>query len=37
MTAMLSLTGVSAFYGAVQALRDVDLEVNAGEIVTLTT
>src|ERR1700730_9192858 len=35
MTAMLSLTGVSAFYGAVQALRDVDLEVNAGEIVTL--
>src|ERR1700689_2744033 len=35
MTAMLSLTGVSSFYGAVQALRNVDLEVNAGEIVTL--
>jgi branched-chain amino acid transport system ATP-binding protein len=35
MTATLSLTGVSSFYGAVQALRDVDLEVNPGEIVTL--
>ena len=35
MTAMLSLSGVSAFYGAVRALRDVDLEVGAGEIVTL--
>jgi branched-chain amino acid transport system ATP-binding protein len=35
MTAALSLTGVSSFYGAVQALRNVDLEVNAGEIVTL--
>jgi branched-chain amino acid transport system ATP-binding protein len=35
MTAMLSLSGVCSFYGAVQALRDVDLEVNAGEIVTL--
>jgi branched-chain amino acid transport system ATP-binding protein len=35
MTAMLSLSGVCSFYGAVQALRDVDLEVNPGEIVTL--
>src|SRR5471030_3009973 len=35
MTATLSLSGVSSFYGAVQALRDVDLEVNQGEIVTL--
>jgi branched-chain amino acid transport system ATP-binding protein len=35
MTAVLALAGVSAFYGAVQALRGVDLEVNPGEIVTL--
>jgi branched-chain amino acid transport system ATP-binding protein len=35
MTATLSLSGVSSFYGAVQALRNVDLEVNPGEIVTL--
>ena len=35
MTATLSLVGVSSFYGAVQALRDVNLEVNPGEIVTL--
>ena len=35
MTAMLTLTGVSTFYGAVQALRGVELEVNQGEIVTL--
>jgi branched-chain amino acid transport system ATP-binding protein len=35
VTATLSLTGVSSFYGAVQALRDVSLEVEPGEIVTL--
>ncbi len=36
MTApLLSLSGVSTFYGAIQALRDVDLTVNEGEIVTL--
>ena len=35
MTATLSLTGVSSFYGAVQALREVSLEVEPGEIVTL--
>ena len=35
MTAMLSLSGVTAFYGAIQALRGIDLTVNGGEIVTL--
>ncbi|MCW2273981.1 ATP-binding cassette domain-containing protein [Rhodoblastus acidophilus] len=35
MTALLSITGVTAFYGAVQALRGVDLEVGKGEIVAL--
>ena len=32
---LLSLQGVTAYYGAVQALRGVDLEVHQGEIVTL--
>ncbi len=35
MSALLSLQGVTAYYGAIQALKGVDLEVNAGEIVTL--
>ena len=35
MSTLLSLTGVSAYYGAIQALRDVDLTVEEGEIVTL--
>jgi branched-chain amino acid transport system ATP-binding protein len=35
MSALLSLTGVTAFYGAIQALKGVDVEVNSGEIVTL--
>jgi branched-chain amino acid transport system ATP-binding protein len=35
MTPLLSLSGVLAFYGAIQALRGVDLSVNEGEIVTL--
>jgi branched-chain amino acid transport system ATP-binding protein len=35
MTALLSLSGVSTFYGAIQALRGVDMEVREGEIVTL--
>ena len=35
MTPLLKLTGVTAFYGAIQALRNVDLDVNEGEIVTL--
>jgi branched-chain amino acid transport system ATP-binding protein len=32
---LLSLTGVSTFYGAIQALRDVSLQVEEREIVTL--
>ncbi len=35
MSALLSLTGVTAFYGAIQALRGIDLTVEKGEIVTL--
>ena len=35
MSAMLSVRGVHAYYGPVQALRGVDLEVGRGEIVTL--
>ncbi len=35
MSAVLELHGVSAFYGPVQALREVSLHVNEGEIVTL--
>jgi len=35
VTALLSVRGVSANYGAVQALREISLEVNRGEIVTL--
>ncbi len=33
--ALLTLAGVSTFYGAVQALKSVDLVVREGEIVTL--
>ena len=32
---MLSITGVHAFYGHIEALRGVDVEVKHGEIVTL--
>ncbi len=35
MSTLLRLSGVTAFYGAIQALKGVDLEVNEGEIVTL--
>jgi branched-chain amino acid transport system ATP-binding protein len=35
MTALLSLSGVTAFYGAIQALHGIDLTVEPGEIVTL--
>ena len=35
MTPLLSLRGVSAYYGAIQALKGVDLDVSPGEIVTL--
>ncbi len=33
--ALLEIRGVSAFYGKIQALRQVDLTVNEGEIVTM--
>ncbi len=32
---LLRLAGVTAYYGAIQALKGVDLDVNEGEIVTL--
>lgn len=32
---MLSVQGVHTFYGQIEALKGVDIEVNAGEIVTL--
>ncbi|MBK8175844.1 MAG: ABC transporter ATP-binding protein [Rhodospirillales bacterium] len=32
---MLSVAGVHTFYGSIEALRGVDIEVRAGEIVTL--
>ncbi|WP_062229032.1 ABC transporter ATP-binding protein [Aureimonas frigidaquae] len=32
---LLSIRGVETFYGKIQALRGVDMEVNEGEIVTL--
>lgn len=32
---MLVISGVHTFYGNIEALRGVDIEVNAGEIVTL--
>ena len=35
MSALLSVRGVKTFYGRVMALKGVDLDVNAGEIVTL--
>jgi branched-chain amino acid transport system ATP-binding protein len=35
MSALLELHGVTAFYGAIQALKGIDLAVNEGEIVTL--
>ena len=35
MSALLHLSGVTAFYGAIQALKGVDLDVHEGEIVTL--
>jgi len=35
MTALLSVRGVHTYYGRVQALKGVDMDVNDGEIVTL--
>ncbi len=32
---MLSISGVHTFYGSIQALRGVDVEINEGEIVSL--
>jgi branched-chain amino acid transport system ATP-binding protein len=34
-SALLSLTGVTAYYGSIKALKGIDLAVNKGEIVTL--
>jgi branched-chain amino acid transport system ATP-binding protein len=33
--ALLSMQGVTAYYGAIQALKGVDLEIRPGEIVTM--
>ena len=35
MTPLLSLRGIETFYGKIQALKGIDLDVGAGEIVTL--
>ena len=35
MTAMLQVSGIHTFYGNIQALKGIDLEVRQGEIVTL--
>ena len=35
MTSLLEVDGIEVRYGAVTALRDVSLTVNAGEVVTL--
>ena len=32
---LLQLRGIETFYGKIQALRGIDLDVNEGEIVTL--
>ena len=35
MTAMLQVQGLHTFYGNIEALRGIDIEVNQGEVVTL--
>ncbi len=35
MTALLTVRGVETYYGAIQALKGIDLDVASGEIVTL--
>ena len=35
MTALLTIRGLQTFYGNIQALKGVDIDVNEGEIVTL--
>ena len=32
---MLTLSGIHTFYGQIEALRDIDIQVDEGEIVTL--
>jgi branched-chain amino acid transport system ATP-binding protein len=32
---LLQLRGVETFYGKIQALKGVDIDVNSGEIITL--
>ncbi len=34
-TPMLKVSGVHTFYGAIEALKGIDIEINAGEIVSL--
>ena len=35
MTALLTARGVETFYGSIQALKGIDIDVAQGEIVTL--
>ena len=35
MTALLTVRGVETFYGSIQALKGIDIDVAKGEIVTL--
>ena len=35
MSSLLSISGVETYYGNIQALRGIDLDVDAGEIVTM--
>jgi branched-chain amino acid transport system ATP-binding protein len=35
MTAMLKISGVHTFYGHIEALKGVDIDVNEGEVVTI--
>jgi branched-chain amino acid transport system ATP-binding protein len=35
-TPLLAIRGLRAAYGKIEALKGVDLEINAGEIVALT-
>ena len=32
---MLTLSGVKAYYGAIEALKGIDIDINTGEIITL--
>ena len=35
MTSLLKLENISSYYGQIQALEDVSIEINEGEIVAL--